>query len=484
MSTTEASSTNSALRPRKAPRDSRPDSDRLTEVIADELAEVFARQRAAFERHQAPTLTERRATLLKLQRLVEQNRLIFIEAANSDFGTRASLETEVSEVVGTIRMIRHLRRHLGSWMAPRRRHMPVWDRPAKNRIEPQPLGVVGVIVPWNFPLHLALIPAATAIAAGNRVMIKTSEATAYTSSVLKRVIDENFSSDLLYVTGHNEHTSSFADLPFDRLLDHRSTVSRTAASSPVIVDEDYSIDEAAREIARAKLLNAGQAAVSPAYVLVPSGREKEFAVAARHAARSLYPRAAGNPHYTAVLNEFHYNRLQAHIADAKARGAEVITAEDPALGIERHQMPLTLVLNPPDEATVVQEEIFGPILPVIGYESEHAAVQFVNGRATPLALYVLANARTQQQKWLRKIPSGSAVVNDPLIGYLQSDLPFGPAGGSGSGAYHGREGFDAMSHLRPVSYQRAIVGDRAQRLMLAPPYDTAAELILKILRRI
>ena len=476
-------------------------SDHAESIAAGELGDVFARQRAAFDRNPAPSLDLRRATLLKLERLIEQNRTILAEAANKDFGTRSGFETEMSEIVGTISIIRYMRRRLRSWMAPRRRSVSIWYLPAKNRVEPRPVGVVGVVSPWNFPLHLALIPAATALAAGNRVMLKVSEFTPHTSAVLKRLIEENFSPELFYVTdGGGEVASQFTTLPFDHLLFTGSTqvgkiVAKAAAEnltpvtlelggkSPVIVDGSYSIERAAATIAWAKLYNGGQVCVSPDYVLVPRGREKEFANAARQAARKLYPRVAGNPQYTAILNQRHYDRINGYITEAHARDLEVITAEDPELGRQGRQLPLTMIINPPADSTVMNDEIFGPVLPIIGYDSDHAAVDFVNSRSTPLALYLLSDGKHRQQQWLTRIPSGSAVVNDLMIGYLQNDLPFGGLGGSGHGAYHGREGFDAMSHLRPVMYQRHIFGHTGVQ-MLYPPYNIIADTLLKLMRRI
>jgi len=479
-----------------------PRNDQAESSAAGELSEVFARQRAAFERNPAPSLEIRRATLLKLERLIEQNRLTLAEATNADFGTRSGFETEMSEVVGTISIIRYMRRRLRSWMAPRRRSVSVWYRPAKNRVEPRPLGVVGVVSPWNFPLNLALVPAATALAAGNRVMLKVSEFTPHTSALLKRLIEENFSPDLIYVTdGGGEVASRFTTLPFDHLLFTGSTavgkiVAKAAADnltpvtlelggkSPVIVDEGYSIERAAATVAWAKVFNGGQVCVAPDYVLVPRGREKEFAVAAGQAARKLYPQVAGNPQYTAILNQRHYDRITGYITEAHARDLEVITAEDPELGRQGRQLPLTMIINPPADSTVMKDEIFGPVLPIIGYDSDHSAVEFVNSRSTPLALYLLSNGKRRQQHWLTRIPSGSAVVNDLIVGYLQNDLPFGGLGGSGYGAYHGREGFDAMSHLRPVMYQRPIFG-RTGVQMLYPPYDNIiADVLLKLMRRI
>jgi acyl-CoA reductase-like NAD-dependent aldehyde dehydrogenase len=466
-----------------------------------DLGEVFARQRAAFDRNRSPSLYERRANLLKLQRLVEQNRLILVEAANSDFGVRSAFETEMSEIVGAVSIIRYMRRRLRFWMAPRRRSVSLWYKPAKNRVEPGPLGVVGVVSPWNFPSVLALIPAATALAAGNRVMLKVSEFTPHTSAVLKRLIEENFSPDLVYVTdGGGDVASTFTELPFDHLIFTGSTqvgkiVAKAAADnltpvtlelggkSPVIVDENYPIGSAASTVAWAKLYNGGQVCISPDYVLVPRGREKEFAVAAREAARKLYPRVGGNPEYTAILNQRHYDRIDGYIKEAQALDLEVISVEDPELGRERRQLPLTMIINPPADSMVMKDEIFGPVLPIIGYDSDDTAVNFVNSRSTPLALYLMSNGKRRQQRWLSRVASGNAVVNDLMLGYLQNDLPFGGRGGSGYGAYHGREGFDTLSHLRPVLYQRAIFG-RTGGQMLYPPYGKVAALLLSLMRRI
>ncbi|HSV39062.1 MAG TPA: coniferyl aldehyde dehydrogenase [Nocardioidaceae bacterium] len=493
--------TETATRMRKNPVKTPPNQQEQPTTDAAELAEVFARQRAGFAGSGAPSLRERRSTLLKLQRLVEQNRLILIEAANADFGTRASFETEMSEIVGTISIIRYMRRNLRSWMAPRRRSVSIWFKPAKNRVEPAPVGVVGIVSPWNFPLHLALIPAATALAAGNRVMLKVSEFTPHTSAVLKRLVEENFSPDVFYVTdGGGEVASAFTKLPFDHLLFTGSTqvgkiVAKAAADnltpvtlelggkSPVIVDGDHPMAGAAATVAWGKLYNGGQVCISPDYVLVPRGREKEFALAAQAAARKLYPKTAGNPEYTAILNQKHYDRINAYITEARALGLEVISAEDPELGRARRQLPLTMIINPPADSTVMQDEIFGPVLPIIGYDSDQAAADFVNSRPTPLALYVLSTVKRHQKRWLSRVASGSAVVNDMMVGYLQNDLPFGGRGGSGYGAYHGREGFDTMSHLRPVMYQRAIFG-RTGGQMLYPPYGKLADVLLKLMRRV
>ncbi|MFC9841521.1 aldehyde dehydrogenase family protein [Rhodococcus sp. NPDC127530] len=474
--------------------------DRVGITDVDKITLAFHAQRAAVERSPIPTLDERKANLLKLQRLIEQNALLLKEAADADFGTRSGFETELSEIVGTISTIRYIRGHLKSWMAPRRRSASMWFKPAKNRIEPSPLGVVGVVSPWNFPVHLALIPAASALAAGNRVMVKLSEFTPATSAVIKRLVSQNFDPAVFYVSdGGTEVASAFTQLPFDHLFFTGSTavgkiVATTAAQnltpvtlelggkSPVIIDENYSIKDAATAVAWGKLYNGGQVCISPDYVLVPKGRETEFAQATIEAARVLYPNAAGNADYTAILNQRYYDRLRGFIEEADSNGWETFSTEDPELGRSRRQLPLTAIVNPPADSTVMTEEIFGPILPVVGYDTQSAAIATVTSKSTPLAMYLLCRGSKRQRSWLDRVPSGSAVVNDVMIGYIQNDLPFGGRGGSGMGSYHAREGFDTFSHLRPVVYQRAIFGHTGVQ-MLYPPYSPVARLLLKAMRR-
>ena len=349
----------------------------------------------------------------------------------------------MSEIVGTISIIRYMRRHLRSWMAPRRRSVSVWYRPAKNRVEPRPLGVVGVVSPWNFPLHLALIPAATALAAGNRVMLKVSEFTPHTSAVLKRLIEENFSPDMFYVTdGGGEVASAFTKLPFDHLIFTGSTqvgkiVAKAAAEnltpvtlelggkSPVIVDENYS-DRVSRRhggVGEALQRRSGlhvarttswcRAGVRRSLRL-PRGRQ--LASSTRGLLEILQ--------YTAILNQRHYDRINGYINEAQALDLEVITAEDPELGRERRQLPLTMIINPPADSTVMKDEIFGPVLPIIGYDSDHTAVNFVNSRSTPLALYLheqrkaptaaMADSHRQRQRRGQR-PDGRLPAKRPAV---------------------------------------------------------------------
>jgi len=478
-----------------------PGTAAVSAITPNDLSRVFDLQRRAFARSHPPSLKERRATLATLARVVDENRMALIDAAQHDFGVRSPFETELSEVIGTTSSIRYLQSRLRSWMRPRRRSASIWFMPAKNQIEVSPLGVVGVVAPWNFPVQLGLIPAATALAAGNRVMLKVSEFTPHLSSVLKRIVHESFDAEQFFVTdGDGDVSAAFTKLPFNHLLFTGSThvgrmVAKAAAEnltpitlelggkSPVVVDADYSIDRAARNVAWAKLYNGGQVCAAPDYVLVPRGQEQAFAHAVIAHARKMYPAMAGNPSYTAVLNRGHYDRVTRYVEECRSLGAEVMTAENPELGRGSRQLPLIVILNPPADTAVMNEEIFAPILPVVGYDSEEDAIELVKSKGEPLALYVLSSGASRQRLWLDRIPSGGAVVNDMLIGYLQNDLPFGGRGKSGYGAYHAREGFDTMSHLRPVTYQKSIMG-RTGVQMLYPPYSRFASVLLKVMRRI
>jgi acyl-CoA reductase-like NAD-dependent aldehyde dehydrogenase len=357
------------------------------------------------------------------------------------------------------------------------------------------------MVPFNFPVNLAVGPLAAALAAGNRVMVKTSEFTPATGELLARLVADRFSPEkVVAVGGEMEVSAEFASLPFDHLLFTGSTavgrhVMRAAAEnltpvtlelggkSPVIVGDDYPLARAAQRIVWGKLFNAGQICIAPDYVMVPEGKEREFAAYAQAAARKLYPKVAGNNDYTAVINDGHYQRLTAAVDDARAKGAVIETAADPAASRGERKLPLTVVLDPTDDMRVLQEEIFGPVLPVRGYRSVDDAITYVNEHPRPLALYVFSHERATQDRVLDQTTSGGVVVNDTLMHYLQDDMPFGGVGPSGMGSYHSREGFDTFSHLKPVFRQRGL-GSLTGAQLLYPPYGPVTSALLRVMRRI
>jgi acyl-CoA reductase-like NAD-dependent aldehyde dehydrogenase len=465
------------------------------------LATLLAVQRKAFVADGAPGAEERRADLAALAGLLSGNRKAIIKACREDFGARSAYETEIAEIATTLHTVKFARRHVAQWMKPRRRSVGIWFMPAGNRIVPQPKGCVGIMAPFNFPVNLSIGPLASALAAGNRVMLKTSELTPATGELLAKLLADRFPAEkVVALGGEMEVSQEFASLLFDHLLFTGSTavgrhVMRAAAEnltpvtlelggkSPVIVGDDYPLARAAQRIVWGKLVNAGQICIAPDYVLVPEGKEREFANYATAAARKFYPKLSGNDDYTAIIDDGHYQRLTATVEDARAKGAVIQTAADPAATRPERKLPLTIVLDPTDEMRVSREEIFGPVLPVRGYRSVDDAIGYVNDRPKPLALYVFTEERTTQDKVLSQTTSGGVSVNDTLMHYMQDDMPFGGVGPSGMGVYHTREGFDTFSHLKPV-FRQASLGPFTGAQLLYPPYGKVTKVLLQLMRKI
>jgi len=458
-------------------------------------------QRKGFMANGAPTAEERRADLKALEGLLLDNRSAIADALREDFGARSRYETEIAEIATTLHTVKFARRHVGRWMRPRRRRTGIWFLPAANRLIPQPKGVVGIIVPFNFPVNLSVGPLTSVLAAGNRAMIKMSEFTPAIGELLARLVAERFPAEkIAVVNGAMEVSQEFASLPFDHLVFTGSTavgrhIMRAAAEnltpvtlelggkSPAIVGDDYPVAEAAKRIVWGKLFNCGQICIAPDYVLVPAGKEREFADAAQAAARKLYPTLAGNDDYTAVINDRHYERLAGTLADARAKGAVVESVADPAATRPERKLPFTVVLDPGDDMRVLQDEIFGPVLPVRTYGSVDDAIGYVNGHDRPLALYLFSKHRQTQERVLRHTTSGGVAINDVLMQYMQDDMPFGGVGPSGMGVYHTREGFDTFSHLKPVFRQRGI-GNFTGAQLLYPPYGRITDRLLGLMRKI
>jgi coniferyl-aldehyde dehydrogenase len=375
------------------------------------------------------------------------------------------------EIMPTVHGIDYLRRNVRRWMRPRARRVALQFRPGTARIVLQPLGVVGIVSPWNYPMSLCLMPLATAIAAGNRAMLKPSEHTPKTSDLLGAMLRETFPEDqVAVVTGGADVGEAFAALPFDHLVFTGSTgvgraVMRAASAnlvpvtlelggkSPAIVDRGFPPARAARSIAFGKLANAGQTCIAPDYALVHEGDVEAFVDAFTAAVRTAYPGGTGDVAYTAIISQRHYDRLAALIEDARGGGATIaeISATLGTPGVRK--LPPTLIVGATPEMTVMQEEIFGPVLPIIPYKDILGAIACVNANARPLALYVFSEDRGVVRQVLDRTTSGNATVNDTLLHYAQDDLPFGGVGPSGMGAYHGEEGFRALSHAKGVFTQ-------------------------------
>lgn len=444
-----------------------------TNAAAIGLSELLARQRAAFLREGPPTASARKADLLKLKNAVRTRLPELAKALDADFQGRSVNESSILEGVPLVQGINYLHRNVGRWMRPERRHVSLHFMFGRARVAYQPLGVVGIMSPWNFSLGLSLMPLATAIAAGNRVILKPSEMTPATSALLATMLGEIFPEEqVAVVTGGPEVGAAFSSLPFDYLLFTGSTavgkaVMKAASAnlvpvtlelggkSPAIVGRDASIEWAATGIAAGKLANGGQVCVAPDYALVPEADVEAFVSAYDGAVRMLYPDGPASDDYTSLINERHLGRLRALIVEARAGGARVIeVGNNPEAARARpHTVAPTIVIGATDDMGVLTEEIFGPVLPIIPYRDIDEAVAYVNARPRPLALYYFGGKGEDRRTVLERTTSGNVTINDTLLHYAQEDLPFGGVGESGMGAYHGIEGFKSLSHAKGIFEQ-------------------------------
>jgi len=442
-----------------------------------------------------PSADQRRTWPRALRQAILDEKQALVEAVSSDFGNRAHSETLLAEIMPSLHGIDHAATRLHRWMKPSRRRVGLAFQPASAHVLYQPLGVVGIIVPWNYPLYLAFGPLIGALAAGNRVMIKMSESTPVTSQLVKELLARVFPEDLVAVVlGEAEVGQAFSRLPFDHLLFTGATsigkqVMRAAADnlvpvtlelggkSPAIVSADVPLADAAERIAFGKTLNAGQTCVAPDYVLVPEARVEEFVAAYRAAVQRFYPGLEDNPDYTAIINERQLNRLRGYIVDAESRGARLVPLFP---GDQGRRLAHSLVLDVTDEMKLMQEEIFGPLLPVVPYRRLDDALAYVNERPRPLALYYFGYDKGEQRRVLHETHSGGVCLNDTLLHVAQDDMPFGGIGPSGMGHYHGHEGFLAFSKAKGVLIKSRFNAAR----LIYPPYGTAIQrLILKLFIR-
>jgi coniferyl-aldehyde dehydrogenase len=433
----------------------------------EEARRIFELQHRASRRGPPADAGLRRDRLQRLRSVIAGNEAELARAISQDFGVRSNAETELLEIVPTVNAIRHARKHVAAWMRPERRRVDPLFQPASARVRHEPLGVIGIISPWNYPLQLALSPLVDALAAGNRAMVKPSELTPAFSELLRRLIAERFDeSEVAVVTGGVEIGQAFASLPFDHLLFTGSTavgrkVYQAAAAnlvpvtlelggkSPSIVCPDYDLAKAARSIAFGKFVNAGQTCIAPDYVLVPEGKARAFADALMAQVRRSYPAIGGNDDYSGMISERHRQRLAGAVEAARRAGATVLAHEDERARAEGKIGP-TLLLDPPKESLFLTEEIFGPVLPILPYRSLEEAVAIVAAGERPLALYCFSNSRRDRQLVLDGAVSGGVTLNGTLLHVAQENLPFGGVGASGIGAYHGHEGFKRFSHARAV----------------------------------
>jgi coniferyl-aldehyde dehydrogenase len=439
---------------------------RKIELEENEAQRVFNLQRAAYLRHPYPSYEERIDSLTKLERILVDNSTAIAEAISADFGHRAFEESMIAELFTSVDGIRDAKKRLKRWMRPQRRHVSVLFATGSNRVVPQPKGVVGVVSPWNYPLFLTAGPLASILAAGNRAMVKMATNSQHLCRLLAERCGEAFPEETLAILP-GVRAQDFSTLPYDHLIftgsaDAGRTVMRAAAEnltpvtlelggkSPTIVCDDFDVDEAASRILYAKLLNAGQTCLAPDYLFIPEAKRDAFVAAAQRIVPQRYP-DPNQPSYTSVIDEKSYRRLRATLEDARQKGAEVVPLVPGAdFNDELRKIPPHLVLGVDDRMTIMQEEIFGPLLPVKTYRSLDEVIAYVNGRDRPLGLYVFTNDAAVEEKVLYSTISGGVTVNNCMLHVAQHDVPFGGTGASGMGHYHGYEGFLEFSKLRPV----------------------------------
>lgn len=458
-----------------------------------------AQHRASRAQIEVP-LALRRDRLLRIRKLLDEHGSALARAVNADFGVRSPQLTEIADIFVLRSLLSSTLKNLSKWMKPVKVSTPLYLQPSRAYLQRQPLGVVGVVSPWNYPVQLSLGPVITALAAGNRVMLKPSELTPQTSALLATLIGQSFAPDeLCVVQGDGALAAEFAGLPFDHLFFTGSTavgrkVAEAAAAnltpttlelggkSPCIIDVSCDIDKAAIKIAHGKLLNAGQTCIAPDYVLLPKGRETAFGEAFARAVATLFPTIAGNPDYAAIISPRHLERLQALLAQAEVEGARLQIVNPGAANVSAatRQMAPVLVFDTSANAKLLSEEIFGPILPVLPYDSLEDAIAYINARPRPLALYWFGTDTGSRDHVLANTVSGGVTVNDTLMHIAHENLPFGGVGESGWGSYHGEAGFLRLSQQKPVMVQ----SKWARGDLFYPPYGKRFEQVMGLLKRL
>src|SRR5450631_2743986 len=463
-------------------------------LASADLQKLLRRQQQAFLGDMSPARAAREDRLRRLDHLIETHSEQFAASISEDFGVRSATEIRITETMLLQSGIRHAVRHLARWMKPQRVATALAYRPGRSMMMRQPLGVVGIISPWNYPLQLALAPLIGALAAGNRAMIKPSELTPLFSAALQAAVAAAFSADeVTVVTGDAAVGKAFAALPLDHLVFTGSTavgreVAQAAAKnltpvtlelggkSPAIIDASCNLDGVADRLAWGKLINAGQTCIAPDNALVPRDDVDRFIRALGTSMTRLYPAFRGNPDYTSIVSERHLHRLRELVSDAVARGARAIEIEpsSDAIGRSDRQMAPTLLLDVSDEMRVMREEIFGPVLPIVPYDTPADALNYVNQRDRPLALYWFGTDHAARDRVLAGTIAGGVSINDTLLHIAQEGLPFGGIGQSGHGHYHGEFGFRQFSKEKPVFVQSRFSGAG----IIRPPYKRSIGRVL------
>lgn len=470
------------------------DTDRAT------MLDLLARQRAAFEAARPEPLSVRRDRLDRLARMLIDNVDALAKATSADYGSRSEGQARFADIAPAITIARHCAKHLRKWSKTERRGLafPIGLLGVKVEVRHEPKGVVGVVSPWNFPVGLSFGPIAQALAAGNRALLKPSEFTERTSELMAELVAKAFApEELAVVTGGAATGQDFCALPFDHLLFTGSTalgrhVMRAAAEnlvpvtlelggkSPAIVGRKTDMARTSQRIANTKLINAGQVCIAPDYVMVPREDEAALIEGIKRSTAEMYPTMLRNDDYSSVVNGRHFERIKGLVADAVAKGAEAVEvnpAGEDFAAANTTKMPLTLLRNVTDDMAVMQEEIFGPVLPILTYQALEETMAYVNRHDRPLALYVYTDAADEREAVLTRTLSGGVTVNDGLFHFSADTAPFGGVGPSGMGAYHGVEGFRTFSHARTVWHQPKL--DISGLSGLRPPYGKRLAMTLK-----
>ena len=466
-------------------------------LTTNTMRATFDALHVASRRDPAPDWPVRKRRLKSLLALLGDNESRIADAISADFGHRAAQETQLLELFPSLEAVRHALKHGASWMRDERRPTSLWFLPGSSKVIHQPVGVVGIIAPWNYPVYLSAAPLAAALVAGNRAMLKLSEFTPQTSELFDTLVRSHFANDeVALATGDALVAADFSRLPFDHLLFTGSTsvgrhVMRAAADnltpvtlelggkSPAIVAPDADFDHAVQRIVVGKMFNAGQTCIAPDYALVPEDKVETFVGAAKRWVARLYPDLQANSDYSSIINAHHFERLSSCVDDARASGADIVALSDARSDSTTRKFPPIAIIGAVGSTKVMQDEIFGPLLPIIPYRTLDDAIAHVRDRPRPLALYVFGRNNRDIDRVLRETHSGGATVNDVILHIAQDDLPFGGVGPSGMGHYHGRDGFLAFSKSKGVFHQSRVnsIG------LFNPPYGKLFDRLVRLLLR-
>ena len=466
----------------------------------DNLNKVLEKQKKAHLRDGALSVETRKEWIDRCIALLIKYQNEIVEAISKDFGHRSTESSLLADVAGSIGSLKSAKENIKKWVKPEKRKVTpaiLGLLGAKLRVEYQPLGTVGVISPWNFPVTLTFGPLGSIFAAGNRAMIKPSEFTPETSKLMKVMFEEAFKEEEVAVfTGGPDLGEAFSSLPFDHLLFTGATsiakhVMRAASEnlvpvtlelggkSPVIISKNTNFDMSVKRVMAGKTMNAGQICLAPDYVFIPKDKKEEFISQSKKTVTEMYPSLKDNPDYTSVINQRHYDRLQGYVDEAKEKGFEVIEINPSNEDFSQqahHKIPPTLIVDPDDNLSVMKEEIFGPILSVKTYEDIEDTVDYINSNDRPLGLYYFGDDKKEMQNVLENTTSGGVTINDVVVHVGQDNAPFGGVGPSGTGSYHGIEGFKNFSHTKTIYTQSSFDGLFG---LFRPPFGAKAKNAIK-----